>query len=170
MSYLLLTASQNTALGNTIITLVAFVILLLIIKKVAWGPLMNILEDRRATVNADLDKASTERATAQEANLEAQKNLKEAKSEASQIVLQAKQQSLQIQDNMMEEAKAEVLQMQTTARADIERERQQVMANVKTDITNIAIEIAEKIIQREINPADHQHLIEDFIQEMDDLS
>ncbi|MGO4936734.1 F0F1 ATP synthase subunit B [Fundicoccus sp. Sow4_H7] len=170
MSYLLLTANHNTALGNTIITLVAFVILLVIVKKVAWGPLMNILEARRETINADLSKASTERASAQEAKLEAQKILKNAENEAAKIVLQAKQQSLQIQDNMMEEAKANVVQLKTAAKADMERERQQTMGNMKSEITNIAIEIAEKIIKREINATDHQNLIEDFIQEMDDLS
>lgn len=167
---LLLHAQANTSLGNTIVTMAAFIILLVIIKRYGWTPLMKMLAERESVIKNDLAKAASEKEASESANREAQITLREARAEATQIVLQAKKQSLQVQETMLKEAKEEVLRMKETATKDIELERKRMLNELRTDLTDIALEIAEKIIQREINAEDHHRLIGDFIQEMDDLS
>ncbi|WP_124057529.1 F0F1 ATP synthase subunit B [Vaginisenegalia massiliensis] len=168
MNYLIL-ASENTSLGHTLVTLIAFILLLLIVKKYAWGPLMEILIKRETIVKNDLESAAKAKKDSFEMNKEAQIKLKDARAEATQIILQAKKQALQIQDNMLKEAKDEVVRMQEAAQKDIEMERRRMLNDMKNELTDISIEIAEKIVQREINNDDYARLVEDFIKGMDEL-
>lgn len=161
--------AANPALGNTIVTLISFVILMLIIRKYAWRPMMNVLIQRETQIKDELAKATSELEESEQANKEAQIALREARAEATQIILQAKKQSLQIQDTMLKEAKEEVNQMRTAAQKDIELERRRMLNEIKAELTDISIEIAEKILRREIKSEDYHRLIDDFIQEMDDL-
>mgnify|MGYP000845155888 FL=1 len=170
MNTLLLNTSINTSLGHTIVTLVAFVILLLIVKRFAWGPLTKILLERKQVIDHDIQTAASEKAAAQDANRDAQLALRDARAEATQIILQAKKQSLQVQDTMLKEAKEEVIRMKETAQKDIALERRRMLSDLRAELTDISIEIAEKIIQREIKPEDYHRLVDDFIERMDDLS
>ena len=96
--------------------------------------------------------------------------MRDARAEATQIILQAKKQSLQVQDTMLKEAKEEVIRMKETAQKDIALERRRMLSDLRAELTDISIEIAEKIIQREIKPEDYHRLVDDFIEGMDDLS
>lgn len=169
MHRLLLSATANPALGNTLVTLVSFIILMLIIRKYAWKPMMQVLIQRETDIRDSLQKAADELEESKQMNREAQETLRQARSDATQIVLQAKKQSLQIQDTMLKEAKEEVQQMREAAQKDIEQERRRMLNEIKGELTDISIEIAEKILRREIKSEDYHRLIDDFIQEMDDL-
>lgn len=171
LNLLLMNASTgNTALGNTIVTLIAFIILLAIVKKFTWQPFMTMLEKRRSLIEGDIQKAAEEKALSIQAKQEAQQALREARSEANQIILTAKKQSLQIQDNMVKEAKEEAEQIREAAKNEMAQERARIFNEVKNELSDIAIEIAEKILHREISNKDHHNLINDFIQGMDDLN
>lgn len=169
MSFLILNSGNNTALGHTVMTMISFIVLLLIIRKVAWVPLMNILEERSNKIQDDISNAESQKADSTEANKLAQEELRKAKAQASQIILQAKKQSVLIQDSMLNEAKAEVERLHESSKREIELERRRVMHEMRDEITSISIEIAEKVLNREIKEADHRQLVDDFIQRMDDL-
>ena len=143
MNTLLLNTSINTSLGHTIVTLVAFVILLLIVKHFAWGPLTKILSERKQVIDHDIQTAASEKAAAQDANRDAQLALRDARA---------------------------VIRMKETAQKDIALERRRMLSDLRAELTDISIEIAEKIIQREIKPEDYHRLVDDFIEGMDDLS
>lgn len=168
MSFLIL-SSNNTALGHTLMTVISFIVLLLIIRKVAWVPLMNVLEERSKKIHDDITKAESEKSDSLQANKLAQDELRKAKAQASQIILQAKKQSVLIQDSMLNEAKADVERLHETTKREIELERRRIMHEMRDEITSISIEMAEKVLNREIKEADHRRLVDDFIQRMDDL-
>ncbi|MBD3949336.1 F0F1 ATP synthase subunit B [Tuanshanicoccus lijuaniae] len=162
--------TPNTALGNTIVTMVAFVVLLLIVKHFTWQPFMKMLEKRHQIIQNDLTHAANEKEASVKAKQEAQQLLKEARQEATQIIMQAKKQGLQVQDNMIKEAKEEVARMRESAEQEVAQERTRILNEVKGELTDISIEIAEKILRREISNADYHRLVEEFIHGMDDLS
>lgn len=169
MQLVVLTAEGNTALGHTVITLISFILLLLIVRHYAWGPMTKILLERKERIQNDLDKAASEKEQSIQANTAAQLKLKDARAEATQIILNAKKQSLTIQESMLKDAKEEVEAMKQAATKDIELERKRIKNDVKNELADIAIEIAEKILQREITNDDYRHLVDDFIDGMDDL-
>lgn len=169
MILLLTTASEgNTALGNTIVTMLAFIILLLVVKRFAWSAFMNMLEQRRLKIQNDLDSANADKESAANLKKESQDVLASARQEANQIILAAKKQSLQIQDNMVREAKEEVDHMRHAAKVEISQERSRIMNELKVELSDISIEIAEKILFREITDQDHHRIIDEFINGMDD--
>lgn len=166
----ILLTSGNTSLGNAIVTMVAFVLLLLVVKRFAWTAYMNMLTQRRQMIENDLTSAAEDREIAAQARKEAKELLANARQESNQIILAAKKQSLQIQDNMIKEAKEEVEQMLHAAKTEISQERSRTMNELKTELSDIAIEIAEKVLHREVTDQDHRQLIDEFINGMDDVS
>lgn len=169
MTVLLSTESANPALGNTLVTLVSFIILVVIVRRFVWGPLMKVLIEREMSIQDALSKAelATQESTATQR--EAQLALKDARQEATQLILQAKKQALSIQDTMLKATKEEIEQMRQAAQKEIDLERKRMLNDIKCEVTAVSIEIAEKILKREITSQDHQRLVEDFIQEMDAL-
>lgn len=163
-------SSGNTALGNTIVTMIAFVALLMIIKKFTWEPFMSMLAQRRQIIEGDLAQAAEEKATSTKAKEDAQQALKDARAEANQIILAAKKQSLQIQDNMIKEAKEEIARLHESANQEIEQDRERILNEIKNEVSDISIEIAEKILRREIKEEDYHKLVDDFIAGMDDIA
>ena len=170
MFYALFTNAQpvNTSLGNTLVTLVAFVFLVYFIKKFTWGPLMAMLTSRQEKITNDLQAAQDNRSQANEERSQAQRKLQDARIQANQMILDAKKQSLQIQDNMIKDAKEEAEKIRSQAREEMAQERIKLFNEVKHELTEISIEIAEKILHREITDNDHRKLIDDFIHGMDE--
>ncbi|MBK0348182.1 F0F1 ATP synthase subunit B [Aerococcaceae bacterium zg-ZJ1578] len=164
------TESPNTALGNTIVTMVAFVILLLIVKHFTWQPFMKTLGKRHQIIQDDLADAAHAKEESIKAKQEAQQLLKDARHEATQIIMNAKKQALQVQDTMIKDAKEDIARMREAAEQEAAQERTRILNEVKGELTDIAIEIAEKILHREITNADYHRLVEEFIHGMDDLT
>lgn len=158
----------STSLSNSILTLVSFIVLLVIVGKYAWKPIMQILSERENRIKTDLQTAALQKTESMQANDAAQTALREARAESNQIILNAKKQGLQLQDQMMQETKEEIERMKESATKEIAQERARIMTEMRMELADISVEIAEKILQREIKDEDHHRLVDDFIQGMDD--
>ncbi|SDI77442.1 F-type H+-transporting ATPase subunit b [Dolosicoccus paucivorans] len=161
--------SDNTALGHTVITLIAFIILVVIVHRFAWQPLMNILEKRKKKITDDLNDAARRKEESETANERAQDILSNARIEANKVIQESREKALELQDSIVHEARVTALDIRKSAEKDIERERQQMLREMNEQITNISVDIAKRIIEREVSAEDHQRYIDEFIEGLDEL-
>ncbi|MBQ8599430.1 MAG: F0F1 ATP synthase subunit B [Oscillospiraceae bacterium] len=158
----------------TPLTLVAqwcnLLILLVLVKKFLFKPVLNILQQRQDEVDkiyADANKAKEE-ATPLRADYE--NRLASAKEEASEIVktaaAQAQRRSVEIVDEAQEKANA----LRARAEAEIAQEKKKAINEIKDEISGMAVDIASKVVEREISAKDHEKLIEDFIKNVGEAS
>jgi len=163
-----LVLGEITALGDTIVTLLSFLILMALIKKFAWQPLMKILTDREEMIHANIDKAAAARENAEKKQSEVNAQLIEVRTTASDILNRAQAEGNEIQKNIIKEAKEDALRIKQVTQKELELERKQALEGLRAEIGVISLEIAEKILGKEINQADQQTLIEAFIEGLDD--
>lgn len=156
----------STALGNSIVTLVSFLLLFWLLKRVAWKPLMNMLEERERTIQEDLDKAQSARQVAEKQEAELQNEAREARSKANELLTRAQVEGNEMKKTILDEARADAERIRQHAHKEIELERQQTLESLRSDISEMSLAIAEKMIGRELHTNDQDRLIEEFIDEL----
>ena len=164
LDYLVLGADAeffNT--GDVVATVLIFLILMILLKKFAWGPLMGIMQEREELVAKDIDAAEKARKETQ-AILEEQKALlKEARTEAQSIIEGAKKQGDATREEIVNAARAEADRIKESAARDIEAEKEKAIAAVREEVVSLSVLAASKVLGKEISEADNSELIKQTI-------
>lgn len=158
------TLGAITALGDTIVTVVGFLILFWLVKRFAWESIINTISERERAINADIDKAEDARKTAEKQRKETQEQLQNARSDANEILNRAQKEASELQKTIISEAKEDVVRLKQQTQREIELEKKQAFQNMRSEIGATSINIAQKIIGKEVHAEDHQRLIEEFIE------
>lgn len=137
-----------------------FIILLFILAKFAYKPLMKVLDARRERVAGDLETAEKTRTEAEALKGQYSRQLAEARSEAAAIVEKANKIGQKVHDDFVAQAQAEKEQLMTSAKQAIENEKQQALTDVRSQVITLATEIAGKVVDQKLNSEEDQALIE----------
>ena len=131
--------------GLIIWTVLTFVILLVILKKMAWGPILNSLNEREAFIKDSLDKADEARIEAEKMLEENKANLAKAEEEAQKIIEQGREYSEKLKAQMLEESNAEAKKMIVEATSEIERKNQEAFNNLKIKLLILQLVLPKKL-------------------------
>lgn len=148
--------------------MLSFLVLVFILGKFAWKPLMNVMEKRRQFIEDSLAHAEKERQEAERIRQEYQAEMRKARQEAQEIIDKATKISEERAAEIMAEARKETEKMKEAALADIERERARAVAEIKAQVADMSIAVAEKILQQKLDMKGQEALIDQFIQEVGD--
>ena len=143
---------------------------LVIFKKLLLNPIRKVLAERKAKADNEISDAQKLRAEAEAMKVEYEQNLQNARAEANQIVANAQKTAAARSEELLGEARAQAAAMKQKAEADIAQERKKAVNEVKDEIGGIAMEIASKVVEREIKEADHKALIDEFIKNVGEAS
>lgn len=153
-------------LGLFVWTLIAFLIVLWILAKKAWGPIVNALKTREQSIQDALDEANKAREEINNLKAENDKLIKEAKQERDQILKEARETKEQMISDAKSEAQKEAQKIKDQAHKDIEKERAQAFEELKNQVADISVDIASKILQEELQKDNKQEeLVQQYIQE-----
>ena len=136
-----------------------FIILLFILAKFAYKPLMKVLDARRERVTNDLETAEKTRTEAEALKSQYSQQLSEARSEATAIVEKANKIGQKVHDDFVAQAQAEKEQLMVSAKQTIENEKQQALAEVRSQVIILATEIAGKVVDQKLNSEADQALV-----------
>ncbi|MFC0233263.1 F0F1 ATP synthase subunit B [Vagococcus entomophilus] len=156
--------TTSTTLGTLLFVSLCFLLLLALIKKFAWGSIAEMLEKRAAKIANDLDSAEQSRIHAASLEQERQENLVNSRQEAATIVNNAKSVAEKSGATILNDAKDEARQVKQKAKDDIELERQQALSSVKDEVAEFSVQIATKILQKELTKEAHEDLINSCIE------
>jgi F-type H+-transporting ATPase subunit b len=148
--------------------ILSFLVLLLILAKFAWKPLMGMMEKRRQFIEENLANAEHERQEAEKIRQAYQEDMRKARQEAQGIIEKATKNSEERAAEIVVQARMETEKMKQAALAEIQRERDKAIADVKAQVIDMSISVAEKIIQQKLDMKGQETLIEQFIQEVGD--
>jgi F-type H+-transporting ATPase subunit b len=156
-------------LGNAIWTAVIFVVLLLVLRRFAWGPLLGALQQREQFIRDSLEQAKADREAAEAQLKEYTAKLKEARTEASAIVEEGRRDAEALRQRIEAEARSEADKAIDRARREIDLARRTAVKEIYDVAGRLATQAAAKIVGRELNAQDHQRLIEESIAELGEL-
>ena len=143
---------------------------LVIFKKLLLNPVKKVIAERKAKADSQIAEAQKLRTEAEAMKAEYEQNLQNARNEANQIVASAQKTAAARSEELLGEARAQAAALKQKAEADIAQERKKAVNEVKDEIGGMAMEIASKVVEREISEADHKDLIDEFIKNVGEAS
>ena len=143
---------------------------LVIFKKLLLNPVKKVIAERKAKADSQIADAQKLRTEAEAMKAEYEQNLQNARTEANQIVAAAQKTATARSEELLGEARAQAAALKQKAEADIAQERKKAVNEVKDEIGGMAMEIASKVVEREIREADNKDLIDEFIKNVGEAS
>lgn len=154
--------------GTLIAQIINFLLLVFLLAKFAYRPLMQVLEDRQKKIADNIDSAERERKDAQQLKMEYQQQLAQARSQAQVIVEKAEKLAEEAKEEILKDARAESARILKNAQAEVARERALALAQLKNEVVVLSMAAATKIIDKNIDTEANAMLISNFIEKLDD--
>ncbi len=154
--------------GTIIFTLLNTLILFLGLKHFLFKPVQKILTERQSAVDQTLQDAEDARTRAEAAETEYNEKLAAAKEESAELVRKATRKAQQRSDEIVAEAKADAANIRRQNEEELAREKRRAELELRSEVSGLAVMVAEKVVGREINPDDHARLIDEFIDSVGD--
>ncbi len=153
--------------GTIFWTTIAFLIVLLILRKFAWRPILTFLKEREFSIENALQAADKARKEMSRLQVDNEKIIEEAKNERDKILKDAREAKLAIIEEATEQAIQESNKLIAQARVSIRNEKMNAMKEIKNQVTVLSIEIAGKILHKKLSSdKEQQDLIEKSIRDI----
>ena len=153
-----------------LISLANLLILLAVMKRFLFKPVQKVMDARQGQVEKIYADAEQDRNAAASMKQEYEARLATAREEADGLVRNAVQTAQRKGDAIVAEASSQASHLKQKAEEDIAREKKQMLLDVRSEISDIAVSIASKVVEREINKEDHERFVEDFIKNVGEQS
>jgi F-type H+-transporting ATPase subunit b len=144
---------------------VTFIILLLILRFVAYKPLMRMLDERSHRIKESMEQAEAIKEQSARAEEEVKKQLEVASKEGQERIARAVKAGEEVKQKAQSEARQEAETLLDRARAEIQRERDEAIGEVRREFADLTIMAAGKVIDRSLNKEEHRELIEKVLEE-----
>ena len=158
---------EQFSLGLFFWQLILFVALVLLLKKFAWKPILNAVNDREEGILKALESAENARKEMQNLTADNERILKEARIERDAMLKEAREMKDGIISEAKSEAHAQATKVIDQAKATIESEKHAAIAEIKNQVAELSLEIAEKVMRNELSDKNKQiKLVEDMLKEV----
>ena len=152
--------------GLIIWTWITFLIVLVILKKYAWGPLLSAVDSREKNILNAIESAKRERAEAEKLLSEQKEAISQARREAGEQVRKTQVEMEKLREELMAKARKEAEELKAEARRTIEEERVRAIQDVRSEAVALSIQIAEKLLLERLDDAKHQELAKQFVSDL----
>ena len=146
-----------------LISLINLLILFLMLKKFLFKPVQNIMAARQSQVDQVYNDADERLQSATQMKQEYEERLANAREEADTLVKNATATAQQRGDQLLSEAQQQASRLKQKAEEEIEQQKKQMLNEVRQDISGLAVDIASKVIEREIKQGDYDAFVDEFI-------
>ena len=145
-----------------------FIGLLFLLRKYAWGPILNAVNERETSIKEALASAEAARSEMENLQSDNQRILKEARAEKEALLKEARTTRAELINSAKEEAQAEAEKILSQAQEAIQNEKRAALTELKEQVGSLAMGIAEKVLQKELENKDKQvQLIDQLLQDAD---
>ena len=153
--------------GLYIWTIVIFLVLLGLLAKFAWRPLLDALDRRQESIRRSLDDAAKAKQELERLQTESQRILAEARREAESIVARTRDDANRLRDEMRQKAQAEAANIVKNAQKQIELETNRALQQIRHEAVDLSVAIAAKLLQRNVSKQDNERLIEETFRQLE---
>ena len=153
--------------GLYIWTIATFLLLVVLLAKFAWKPLLEALERRQESIRQSLDDARHAKQELERLHAESARILTEARSQADAIITDTRADVNRFRDEMKQKARDEAAVIVKSAERQIELETARAVQQIRHEAVDISVAIASKLLQRNVTRADNERLIEDTFKQIE---
>ena len=150
--------------GLFVWTILTFLVLLGVLAKFAWNPLLKMLKDREELIRSSLADAEKAKTELERLNTEGQDIINKARSEAQTILAEGKASASKLKDETLNGAKDQAKSILSDAEKQIQIEKDKAIAEIKSEVVDLSLSVATKLIKKNISREDNQALIDDSLE------
>ena len=153
--------------GLFIWTIFTFLVLVALLTKFAWKPLMQMLDTQQEAIRKSLDDAETARKELEQLQQESSQIIRKARVEAESIISKSWSDAEKLREEMKQKARSEADAIVKESQRQIELETGRALRQIRSEVADLSIAIASKVIQRNVSREDNDRLIQDTLKQMD---
>jgi F-type H+-transporting ATPase subunit b len=153
--------------GLFIWTIATFLVLLALLAKFAWRPLLDALERRQESIRAALDDAKQAKRELERLQSESQRILAEARTEAESIITRTRDDASRFREELRQKAQQEASAIVKNAEKQIELETARALQQIRHEAVDLSVAIASKLLQRNVSREDNERLIEETFRQLE---
>lgn len=146
--------------------IVGFLIVLWVLKRFAWGPVLGMLEARRQGIVKDVDDAKSLREDAEKLKARYEEHLRQIEAESRQRIQEAVAEGQKVADEIRAKAQEDARRITEKASADLEMEYRKARASLRGDMVALSIGAAERLLQAKLDSAEQQKLVDRFLTDL----
>ena len=150
-------------------SIINFLILLAILYKFLWNPILKTFDKRKEEINTNLTSAEEQKKEAERMLNEYKEILNNANNEAQEIINKANKTAEQNKNEIINQAREEANKISQKAREDIAREKENAMKEVRDEIATLAVMAAGKVLEKNITKEDHEKMVKEFLSEVGEV-
>ena len=158
----------GTIIGDFILIAGSFLLLILLVKKFAWGNITSILDARAEKIINDIDQAEAARKKAEELAAKREAELAGSRQEATTILETAKETAEKNKAHILSEANQEALRLKEKAQLEISQNKEEAMNSIKGDVADLTVNLAGKLLSQQLDSEGHRQLIDRYLNELGD--
>jgi len=156
--------------GTIIWTLVTFIALLIVLRAVAWKPVLALLAEREKTIRSSLEEARKAREEAEKHMQESRESLKKARQEMAAVIDKGQREAERFRQELMEKAQQDADETRRRGVEEIEREKRAALSEIREAAVDLAVSAAGKIVASSMDEASQRKLATEFLSKMGDGS
>lgn len=157
--------TTSLTLGNMIAAIVQWVILLFLLRKFVFKPIMSAMNTRQEKIANQIREAERLKAEAEKLKSEQDKLINQAKDEAKAIMAAARREGDEQARAIIETAQREASWRQKAALEEIDREKAEAVKEIRGHVADLVVAATQKLLERNLDPSDQRHYVEEFIQQ-----
>ena len=152
--------------GLTLWAAITFLVLLLVLSKFAWGPIVKMLDERERTISEAIEAARRERAEAEKLLASQKESLAKATREAADIAKRNQQEVEALRQELTARARQEADELVASARKQIIEEKSKAAAELRNMVADLAIDAASRLIKASLDEKAQRQLVEDYLRQL----
>ena len=156
--------------GLFVWTIITFLILLMVLAKFGWGPLLKALESRQQAIRQALDDAQRAKQELERLEQESVQITRKARGEAEAIIAATRADGERLREEMRQKARAEADGIVKNAERQIQLETARALQQIRSEAVDLSLQIASKILQRNLSKEDNDRLIQDALKQVEERS
>ena len=152
--------------GLIIWQIIIFIILLILLKKIAWKPLLQALHSREQGIRDSIDQAEQLKKDSEELMIQNKKILADANSQSMKILNDSRDAANKLREELMAKAQEDSRKLIEQAKVEIKQEKDSAMADLRNEVSDLAIKAAEKILKDNLDESKQKKIVNDFISQI----
>lgn len=152
--------------GLIVWTIVTFILLVTVLRAYAWKPLLAVLQEREEHVRNSIERAEQARAESERILEENRKQLATAESEANRILGEGRALGEKLKNDIVDQANKQSRKMIEQAKQEIEREKESALEKLRSEVANLAIGAAEKILDETLDENRHRKIVDGYLRDL----
>lgn len=154
--------------GTIIWTLITFGVLLVLLRLVAWKPVLGLLEERERAIQSSLDEAKQAREEAERQLQKGRESLKQARQEMAAVIEKGQKEAERVRQDLMEKAERDAGETRKRGLEEIQREKRAAVAEIRSAAVDLAVSAAGRIVTSSMDEQTQRKLASDFLAQIEE--